>query len=105
MEEKVLASVRKALTEAAEKGSGAIWAAYRMLLKEGGTDWQVLAAISVVSAELFWASVKQDNNEYISIFCAMNVIVDDYARDHSEEMDNYPAFREHFREWNSEIPF
>ena len=35
----------------------------------------------------------------------MNVMVDDYARDHSEEIDDYPAFREHFREWNSEIPF
>jgi hypothetical protein len=37
---------------------------------------------------LFWAGVKRDNNEYIGIFCAMNVMVDDYARDHSEEMDN-----------------
>ena len=41
-----------------------------------------------ISAKLFWAGVKRDNNEYIGIFCAMNVMVDDYARDHSEEMDN-----------------
>ena len=103
LDERILNAVMEILTEASGRGTGAVWAAYNSILQEHGTDWQTLAAVTIVSSELFWKHADKENSELGAAFQAMNDMAFDYARVHAEEMDDYSLFRRFAREWTSDI--
>ena len=99
----VLNKVREAFTGALKSENPGVWTVYNGLLKEHASDWETLAAVSVVSAELFQRNSSRNHKENANLFLSMNEMVFDYAVDHAEEID-YALFKENSLHWTEIIP-
>ena len=98
----ILSEIKGLFTAAAVKGEEEAWAVCISLISEKGTDWQVLAAITDVTADLFRKYTIKGNRKLADAFQGMNDMAFDYAFQHREELD-YRMFKDHSREWMSEI--
>ena len=99
----ILSEIRGLFAAAAVKGDEEAWAVCIRLIEEKGTDWQVLAAITEVTAELFRKNAVKGNRKLADAFQGMNDMAFDYAYQHRDEID-YNMFRDNSREWMYEAP-
>ena len=99
----ILSEIKGLFTAAAVKGEEEAWAVCTKLITEKGTDWQVLAVITDVTAELFRKYTIKGNQKLADAFQGMNDMAFDYAFQHREELD-YSMFKEDSREWMDEVP-
>ncbi len=104
LDRKVLETVRCSLeTASGNKGQG-IWKTYDILIQEHGFNWEMLAAISIISAEMCHKYISRGMDDKAAVFQAMNEMVFDYAAGHTEEIDNYMLFKENSSHWIEAIP-
>ena len=90
---------------AAEKnGTAAIWDQYNKLLKVYGANWEILTAL-VNAAEhrlYFYLHYQPDEEEIISIYWSMPDMINQFARIHLKQEEDYRAFcnANHYSEAN-----
>ena len=103
MSEQKLREIRVLLTESTKGSIKETWKAFDSLIREKGLDWETLASISVISAEIWKISADRFDTESVSVFQAMNEMVFDHACRHASELNNWGLFKKHYRQWTSEI--